>query len=96
MICTWKRNLTFTEATPVSSEEFDVTLMACLIRNLSTISIQDHLPSKSDISPGADISRIKYFRNVNAHSDDGKMTTKEFEEVWDDISEVCLLQNMPP
>jgi len=65
--------------------------MVCLIRNLSTINIQDHLPSKFDISPGADISRIKYFRNVIAHSDDGKMTSKEFDETWEDISEVCLL-----
>jgi hypothetical protein len=52
-----------------SSKDFDITLMICLLRNLIPhITIMDRLPSATDTSLGADLSRIKYYRNIIGNS----------------------------
>ena len=44
-----------------SSKNFDITLMICLLRNLIPIDIMDNrLPSATDTSLRADLSRIHY------------------------------------
>jgi hypothetical protein len=49
-----------------SSKDFDITLMICLLRNLMPIDIMDNrLPSATDTSLRADLSRIKYYRNTS-------------------------------
>ncbi|XP_076087737.1 uncharacterized protein LOC143058158 [Mytilus galloprovincialis] len=69
----------------VTSTKFDLTLMICLIRHLTPIQVGDILPLKSDVSEGADLSRLKYYRNMFAHRDAWKLTSKDFETYWFDI-----------
>lgn len=76
--------------TPVSST-FDITLMICLIRNLTSVQISDTLPLPVDTTLGADLSRIKYYRNQIAHCDDGILDDLPFHTYWDDICQVCKM-----
>lgn len=71
-----------------SSATFDLTLMICLLRNLIPIEVGDILPHPSDISTGADLSRLKYYRNKIAHSDAGVLTDKQLDDFWTDIAQV--------
>ncbi|XP_076107867.1 uncharacterized protein LOC143076107 isoform X2 [Mytilus galloprovincialis] len=70
----------------VSSNNFDLTLMICLIRNLTEISVGDLLPLPLDVSVGADLSRMKHYRNLVAHCDDGTLSNEEFQDIWTEIS----------
>ena len=54
----------------------------------------DVLPLPQDICPAADLVRIKYYRNLVCHSDDGKMTDTNFDEAWLDITEVNILEGI--
>lgn len=74
------------------STNFDMTLMICLIRHLTPIPISDGLPFPTDISEGADLSRLKYYRNQVAHCDDGVLSDNQLNDYWTDISQVnsCL------
>lgn len=81
-------NAIFSGTSQITSSEFDITLMACLLRNLTSLSIKDTMPSKTDTSPGADVSRIKHFRNQISHSEDGKISQQDFNETWDNLSNV--------
>ncbi|VDI64414.1 Hypothetical predicted protein [Mytilus galloprovincialis] len=77
-----------------SSDNYDVTLMICLLRNLSTISPPslgyDKLPPATEISDGADLARIKYHRNLIAHADKDELTTGEFNTMWACVYEAVL------
>lgn len=73
------------------STKFDLTLMICLIRNLTTIAIGDALPVASDTSQGADLSRLKHYRNKIVHCGVGILSDKEFEECWTEISQVLYI-----
>ncbi|XP_076089314.1 E3 ubiquitin-protein ligase DZIP3-like [Mytilus galloprovincialis] len=74
----------------VLSAKFDLTLMICLIRHLTPIQIGDILPLKSDVSEGADLSRLKYYRNMFAHTDAWTLTSKDFETYFSDICQAIL------
>ncbi|CAC5413876.1 unnamed protein product [Mytilus coruscus] len=82
-----------------SSGDFDVTLMVCLLRNLplpgisSPASGWDNLPSPSDISAGAYLARIKYYRNEIAHSTENNLNTLDFQDKWKTISEAITFCN---
>ncbi|XP_071152248.1 uncharacterized protein [Mytilus edulis] len=73
------------------SKTFDVTLMICLIRNLTSINPPingfDTLPQPGEITPGSDLARIKYYRNKLAHHDSNTIDTAYFNTAWRDISE---------
>ncbi|XP_062605992.1 uncharacterized protein LOC134267803 [Saccostrea cucullata] len=74
------------------SKDFDVTLLICLIRNMSPCTPApaggfDVLPNPSDVSTGADLVRIKFYRNKVAHSSDAKMNINEFNLSWTDVEE---------
>ena len=70
-----------------SSKDFDITLMICLLRNLIPhIAIMDRLPSATDTTVGADLSRIKYYRNIIVHCD--SVADTEFESYWKDVTQV--------
>ncbi|VDI17281.1 Hypothetical predicted protein [Mytilus galloprovincialis] len=71
----------------VSSDKFDVSLMVCLLRNFTDIDIQDSLPLETIHTSAADISRIKFYRNVIVHSDSGKVTENKFSEIWGCVAE---------
>ena len=71
-----------------SSKDFDITLMICLLRNLIPIDIMDRLPSATDISLRADLSRIKYYRNMIVHCDSALVDDTDFESYWKDVTPV--------
>lgn len=62
--------------------------MVCLLRNMTNITIQDQLPQSSDMTDGAAISRIKFYRNQIAHSDSGVMSEAEFSTTFEEVSKV--------
>ncbi|CAG2195557.1 unnamed protein product [Mytilus edulis] len=74
---------------PVSTT-FDVTLMICLIRNLTSVTQPingfDSLPLPVETTPGPDLARIKWYRNILAHHDSNKMATGDFNTAWSNIS----------
>ncbi|CAG2245729.1 unnamed protein product [Mytilus edulis] len=71
------------------STTFDVSLMICLIRNLKSISQPingfDELPLPVETTPGADLARIKWFRNILAHPH--KMAAVDFNTAWSNLSD---------
>lgn len=50
----------------------------------------DCLPTPNEITPGADLARIKYHRNYLAHLDEGKVESSEFNSAWENLSEVRI------
>ncbi|XP_063400264.1 uncharacterized protein LOC134684883 [Mytilus trossulus] len=88
-----------TGSSATSSADFDVTLMVCLLRNIPLPGIYqpasgwDNLPIPSDKSPGAYLSRIKYYRNAIAHSTENKLNTLDFQGKWKTISEAITFCN---
>ncbi|CAG2213392.1 unnamed protein product [Mytilus edulis] len=82
-------NLLFPRSGVPNSTNFDVTLIATLIRNLTTLPTPscgyDKLPLSTDTSATADLARIKYYRNKLAHINDGKLKSAVFASEWEDI-----------
>jgi hypothetical protein len=64
--------------------------MIVLIRNLTPIPISDVIPHSSDVTQGADLSRIKYYRNQVAHNDSRTLTDRQYQEWWNDITQVFI------
>ncbi|XP_052059099.1 ankyrin-1-like [Mytilus californianus] len=73
------------------SKTFDVTLMICLIRHLTSIIAPingfDSLPLPGESTPGSDLARIKYYRNKLAHHDSNRIDSVYFNTAWRDISD---------
>jgi hypothetical protein len=64
----------------MSFKDFDITLMICLLRNLIPIDIMDNrLPSATETSLRADLSRIKFYRNIIVHCDSALIDDTDFE-----------------
>ncbi|CAC5384269.1 unnamed protein product [Mytilus coruscus] len=75
----------------VSSNSFDMTLMICLLRHLISEDVGEFLPiDPKNLSVGADLSRLKYYRNQIAHSDAGVLPDKNFENYWKDITQAIV------
>ncbi|CAG2186879.1 unnamed protein product [Mytilus edulis] len=72
------------------SKTFDIQLMITLLRNFTNITHPhggfDCLPTDIETTPGADLARIKYYRNYLAHLHDVKVGTTYFNIAWDIIS----------
>ncbi|CAG2255416.1 unnamed protein product [Mytilus edulis] len=45
----------------------------------------DRLPSFNETSPTSDLARIKYYRNLLAHLDEGKVDNTTFTTAWDNV-----------
>lgn len=75
------------------SADFDVSLMICLIRNLTPIQVSDVLPFEMNTTTGADLSRVKYYRNMFCHNKNQALSDENFEEYWTDLAEVRFLKN---
>lgn len=77
------------------SKTFDVTLMMTLLRNLTPMTPPaggyDILPPTIEVTPGADLARIKHYRNYLAHLDDRKIDIAFFTVAWTDITDVCKI-----
>ena len=81
--------------TSVSSASFDITLITVLLRNICNLSPPawgwDKLPHSSDMSPEADIVRVKYYRNnVYAHAERASVDDATFNTYWQDIRDALV------
>ncbi|CAC5387927.1 unnamed protein product [Mytilus coruscus] len=77
-------------ASNVKSEDFDTTIIVCLLRNMAPresapVTGWDVLPNPGDTSTGADLARIKWYRNKLAHDGDGKLSPTDFSQYWIDL-----------
>ncbi|KAL3889112.1 hypothetical protein ACJMK2_001467, partial [Sinanodonta woodiana] len=78
-----------------SVDQFDISLLYILIRNVSTVSAPlmgwgrdpREQPSR-DKCIGASVERIRLYRNKIGHSMDGKMIKVDFDEYWSKIDAV--------
>lgn len=74
------------------SKTFDINLIITLLRNLTNINPPlggfDSLPAANEITPSADLARIKHYRNCLAHNENGKFENTDFNTAWDNISGV--------
>ena len=84
---------------PVQSRDFDITLLFALLRCMCGLTPPptgwDVLPADTDESLGADLARLKFYRNkLYAHVEGGRMKVgvDEFHQLWGTISRV--LQRM--
>ncbi|XP_071181337.1 uncharacterized protein [Mytilus edulis] len=72
------------------SQTFDVTLMICLIRNLTATSQPnngfDSLPLPVEITVCADLARIKWYRNKLAHHESNTIDNVYFRTAWSVMS----------
>lgn len=68
--------------------------MICLIRNLTSIIPPingfDKLPLPNETTPGADLARIKWYRNKLAHHDSNTFKTVDFNAAWINLTDVSL------
>ncbi|CAG2187022.1 unnamed protein product [Mytilus edulis] len=82
-------NLLFPKNGVPDSKTFDVTLMICLIRNLTSVTPPingfDSLPLPRETTPGPDLARIKWYRNILAHHDSNTMSTGDFNTAWTNV-----------
>ncbi|XP_063404394.1 uncharacterized protein LOC134687865 [Mytilus trossulus] len=70
-----------------NSNMFDITLLITLLANLTKLDLYNELPLVTDITPSADVGRIKYYRNLISHNKDGKIDSSFFGSAWDDIAQ---------
>jgi hypothetical protein len=54
---------------------------------------ENSLPPNNDVSVRADLRRIKWIRNLMQNNGSKKMSNKDFQQYWDDISGVRLFLN---
>lgn len=71
-----------------SSEEFDITLMICLMRNLTDLQISNTPPLPTRVNVGDDLSRIHHYRNKLAHTTSFIIEDDDFNNYWEDIAQV--------
>ncbi|XP_061171672.1 ankyrin repeat domain-containing protein 17-like [Saccostrea echinata] len=73
----------------VNSRQFDVTLLILLLRYMTNVPAPatgfDKLPPQTDDSVGADLARIKHYRNIVAHSNNAKLSETDLNDYWADI-----------
>ncbi|XP_063414552.1 uncharacterized protein LOC134696615 [Mytilus trossulus] len=77
-----------------SSENYDITLMICLLRNMTNILQPclgyDKLPPVTETSDGADLARIKYYRNFMAHTETDELSNEDFNTMWICITKAII------
>ncbi|KAL9965350.1 hypothetical protein ACROYT_G029139 [Oculina patagonica] len=79
----------------VSSRDFDTTLLVLLLRNICSLvppaTGWDNLPLVTDVTPEADIARIKFHRNtVYGHATEASVDDATFGVYWNDIKDTLL------
>ena len=77
------------------STDFDISLLCKLLRAICSLTPPitgwDNLPSSTDHSLGADLVRIRIYRNtIYGHNQSMEMTNADFENFWMEISEALL------
>lgn len=76
----------------VSSDQFDITLLMVLLRNIcglpDPVTGWDALPAPTCLTTEDDIARIKYYRNmVYAHAERASLDDAKFENNWKEIGD---------
>ena len=75
---------------PPDSETFDIALLHLLLREICHLKPPatgwHKKPADRDVSPEANITRIKWFRNELCHSGSTGIPNGEFEDKWNEIS----------
>ena len=79
----------------VSSTNFDITLLMVLLRNICGLvppsTGWDSLPAATDLTPEADIVRIKCYRNtVYSHASEASVDDAAFSQYWKDIQDALV------
>lgn len=68
--------------------------MICLLRNLTKIASPlhgfDKLPKTTEINDGADLARVKVYRNMICHFDKDTISTSDFNNIWKDLVQVGM------
>ena len=80
----------------VTSEDFDITLLMVLLRNICGLTAPstgwDSLPPASDTSVEANIARVKYYRNsVYGHACQASVDNPTFNSLWQDVSAALVV-----
>ena len=80
----------------VTSEDFDITLLMVLLRNICGLTAPstgwDSLPPASDTSVEANIARVKYYRNsVYGHASQASVDNPTFNSLWQDVSAALVV-----
>ena len=75
----------------VKSEDFDITLLMVLLRNICGLTAPatgwDSLPPASDMSVEGNIARVKFYRNsVYGHAIQASLDDSTFNTLWQEIS----------
>ena len=83
----------FVSVGTVTSADFDITLMVCLIRNAFNVTPPktgwNVLPNPTDVTEEADITRIKYYRNnYLAHLQTAEISNSDFNKASTDVRKV--------
>lgn len=77
-----------------SSEDFDTTLMICILRSLRYVSRPSkgwaNIPPVGENSLGANLTRIKEYRNQLCHRPKARINDKEFRKIWCDLTRVSI------
>ena len=89
----WKK--LYPPSNPPNINEFDITLLSVLLRNICGSSPPalgwDKMPNNSDLSVQADIVRIKLFRNERfGHIPNTSVTLTDFKAFWTEISSALV------
>ena len=92
--------LLYPASRPPNSNDFDITLLTILLRNICGLSSpatgwNDMRPT-TDTSISADILRIKLFRNeVYGHTASAQYDDARFEKLWQEISQPLVKLGIP-
>ena len=83
-----------------NSNDFDITLLTILLRNICGMSSPatgwNFMPPTTDTSISADILRIKIFRNeVYGHTASAQYDDATFEKLWQEISQPLVKLGIP-
>lgn len=78
-----------------SSKDFDVTLLMVLLRNICGLASPatgwDTLPVATDLTPEADIARVKFYRNtVYGHASQASVDDATFNACWNNVRETLV------
>ena len=92
--------LLYPAAAPPNSNEFDITLLTILLRNICGLSSPakgwNVIPPITDTSISADILRIKILRNeVYGHTAIAQYDDATFEKFWQEISQPLVRLGIP-
>ena len=79
----------------VSSENFDITLLMVLLRNICGLTPPaagwDALPSPTDVNCEDELARIKYYRNtVYGHAAQASVDDTKFNDYWMNIRDTLV------